>query len=384
MRVKTVKSEVALIPKHSTDKRNKPSAPEPKTSLAEHPALSRSDSRPASPFLHKPFRVWGWEEPMRSPRKAAEGGPPSPAQASARPASGPCEDPRLPAGLTLASAPEASPRGMPVPSRPHARHLRPFLGWVSQPAARAPSASPPAQGLSRGGVPAARQLHRRSWGSGSRLLPPHGRRPCPGAAACRAAHPRSRPLSPAGPHGSVRVPSPSPPRRLSSRRGLLSLRPFTFAGPRPPLRGAAAEPSASHGSRSAGGEITGPEPPEGPDSARGGVCVGGAGGRDPLLGFLEKLASDLPHPGEHKAPWFGLVRQGRPRREGWQAAWTLHPTPHARLLVDRPWISAGLPVQIAGGTGLSSGQRVGSVLTRNSVTVYPKHTSIHTWGEHLK
>lgn len=310
MRVKTVKSAVALILKHSTDKRNKPSAPEPKTSLAEHPALSRSDSGSESPFLPVSLQGLGVGRTLRLatavshfvgssggrgvPERRPRRGPPSravalpPAQASARPASGLCEDPQLPAGFTLASAPEASPRGMPVPSRPHARHLRPFLGWVSQPAARAPRPPPcqPKGCPAGGGVPAARQLHGRSWGSGSRLLPPHGHRPSPRAVACREAHPRSRSLSPAGPHGSVRVPPPPPPtRRLSSHRGLLSLRPFTFVGPRPPLRGAAAEPSASHGSRSAGGEITGPEPLEGPDSARG-VCVW-AGGRDPLLFFGE-------------------------------------------------------------------------------------------------
>lgn len=260
MRVKTVKSAVALILKHSTDKRNKPSAPEPKTSLAEHPALSRSDSGSESPFLPVSLQGLGVGRTLRLatavshfvgssggrgvPERRPRRGPPSravalpPAQASARPASGLCEDSQLPAGFTLASAPEASPRGMPVPSRPHARHLRPFLGWVSQPAARAPRPPPcqPKGCPAGGGVPAARQLHGRSWGSGSCLLPPHGHRPSPRAVACREAPPCSRSLSPAGPHGSVRVPPPPHAASVVPSRAPLPS-PLHLCGPPTPAPG---------------------------------------------------------------------------------------------------------------------------------------------------
>lgn len=303
MRVKTVKSAVALILKHSTDKRNKPSAPEPKTSLAEHPALSRSDSGSESPFLPVSLQGLGVGRTLRLatavshfvgssggrgvPERRPRRGPPSravalpPAQASARPASGLCEDPQLPAGFTLASAPEASPRGMPVPSRPHARHLRPFLGWVSQPAARAPRPPPcqPKGCPAGGGVPAARQLHGRSWGSGSRLLPPHGHRPSPRAVACREAHPRSRSLSPAGPHGSVRVPPPPAPHAASvvpSRAPLPS--PLHLCGPPTPAPGSRRRALGlpwvplrewgDHGAGTAGGAGLG----------AGCVCVGGRPG----------------------------------------------------------------------------------------------------------
>lgn len=178
-------------------------------------------------------------------------------------------------------APSASPPAQGRPGRPSSLDAGTSIGSAA-PRRAAPAAVP-----QPGGFPAAWRLPGRRGTAAAAPSPAAG----PGGAERPASLPRRRGLRghlpPRDDTPAVRpshrrcLPAPRPgcghwrPRDVPPRP--LSLCPFTFGGPRPPLRGAAAvpatAPSASHGCGGAappGEEITGTELPERPAPGVGG------------------------------------------------------------------------------------------------------------------